>query len=389
MDNKNPVLITTPASLRPYLANELAGLGFNSFETTQAGISLSADWNQIMLLNLSLRTAHHVLIKIKDFKCLDPNALYNNLIEIKWEDLIDENGYLSVYSNVSTPSIRDSRFANVKCKDAIVDRIFNAKGKRPDSGPEKTRTMIYLYWKDDYACIYLDSSGESLSKRNYRKNPLSAPMQETLAAGLIFASNWNPQAEHFVNPMCGSATLAIEAAMIALNIPSQIKRENFAFMHLKTFNPKAWREISMSAMAKTKKSISVKIIASDINPQAIIGSRQNASLAEVQEFIEFSVCDYSQTPIPQGGGVVMFNPEYGVRLGEVPELENVYQGIGDFLKQKCQGWRGYVFSGNRELLKKIRLKTSRKLEFNNANIECRLNEYLLYEGSKRPPNDKK
>jgi len=273
----------------------------------------------------------------------------------------------------------------VKCKDAIVDRIKEKCGQRPDSGPDQDKTVVNLYWKDGVCSLYLDTSGEPLSRRGYRKIPMGAPMQETLAAAVIIATGWKGNS-HFVNPMCGSGTLAIEAALAALNRPPGLLRDNFGFMHLKGFKEAFWNDLRTRARKEAKKSLECRIIATDIKREAVEAARKNAATAGVEHLIEFSSCDYSETTIPEGEGIVILNPEYGERMGKIQELEGVYRGIGDFFKQKCKGLKGYLFTGNLDLAKKIGLRAKRRIPFFNGGIECRLLEYELYEGSRKHKN---
>jgi putative N6-adenine-specific DNA methylase len=323
-----------------------------------------------------------VLFVLKEFTARDADALYREVARIAWEELIPADGYLCVTSSVETPSIRDARFASLRCKDAIVDRIKERRGRRPDSGPEREGSVVHLFWKDDRCVVYLDASGESLSRRGYRKIPLAAPMQETLAAAVVTATGWQGKGS-FVNPMCGSGTLAIEAALIALDRAPGLLRGNFGFMHLVGFDEVLWRGLREQARMRSKKDFGGRIIATDINPDAVEAARKNAATAGVEHLIEFGVCDYAATPVPDDGGVVVMNPEYGERMGNAAELEPVYKGIGDFLKQKCGGYTGYVFTGSPALAKKVSLKPKRSIPFWNSGIECRLLEYDLYEGSRK------
>jgi putative N6-adenine-specific DNA methylase len=294
-----------------------------------------------------------------------------------------------VTSSVNNPTIKDSRFANLKCKDAIVDRMKEETGIRPDSGPERDKLVIHLYWRRDICDIFFDTSGEPLSKRAYRMIPLKAPMQETLAAAVILASGWTGSG-NFINPMCGSGTLAIEAALIGLGRAPGLLRSNFGFMHLKGFNEPSWKTLRRKIRAEAKDRLNGRIIATDMSQQAVEAAKKNAATAGVDRLIEFGICDFSETPVPSGGGVVTLNPEYGERMGEVEELKATYKRIGDFFKNKCQGYKGYLFTGNPDLAKKVGLRTRRRLSFFNGPIECRLLEFDLYEGSRRsqPPNSK-
>ncbi len=391
---KSMILITCAKGIPPYLREELLAMEFPVLDETIAGIATEGTIDDTLRLNLMLRTAHRVLFLIREFAAPDADALYRAVSEIAWEEYISPDGYVCVTSSVDNPTIRDSRFANVKCKDAIVDRIKQKCGQRPDSGPDQDRTVVNLYWKDDRCSLYIDTSGEPLSRRGYRKIPLTAPMQETLAAAVVQATGWTSvqasgqnSSGHFINPMCGSGTLAIEAALIGLNRAPGLLRDNFGFMHIRGFNGSLWDDLRLQAKKAAKKALDCRIIATDIRIEAVEAAKKNAATAGVGHLVEFDVCDYSETPIPDGGsggrGTVMLNPEYGERMGKIKELESVYKGIGDFFKQKCRGYTGYLFTGNLDLAKKVGLRAKRRVPFFNGGIECRLLEYELYEGSRK------
>jgi putative N6-adenine-specific DNA methylase len=268
-------------------------------------------------------------------------------------------------------------------KDAIVDRIKDKKGLRPNSGPEYNKTVVNLYWQEDKAEIFLDTSGETLSKHGYRKIPGKAPMLEALATSTIMATKWDRKSP-FINPMCGSGTLAIEAALLATDKYPGLFRMNYGFMHIIGYDEQVFFVERRKLKDKSKKDISFKIVASDISEDAVDVSKRNAKTAGVDHLIEFHVCDFAETPVPEGeAGVVFFNPEYGERLGVHSKLEATYKRMGDFMKQSCKGYSGYIFTGNPDLAKKIGLKASRRMEFYNGKLDCRLLEYDLYDGSKR------
>jgi putative N6-adenine-specific DNA methylase len=186
--------------------------------------------------------------------------------------------------------------------------------------------------------------------------------------------------------MCGSGTLAIEAALIGLKRPPGFTRGNFGFMHLKGFTRALWDDMRRQAARGAARSLSGRIIATDVSREAVEAARENAAAAGVENFIEFGVCDYRETPVPGGGGVVMLNPEYGERMGRTSELEEVYKGIGDFFKARCQGYTGYLFTGSPDLAKKVGLRAKSKTQFYNGGIECRLSKYELYEGTRKRKN---
>ena len=379
---RRKIIITCHKWLAPSLEKQVIELGFEPKRVFQTGVELIGTVQDCIKLNLNLRCASQVMYSLKSFQCEDPDQLYDNLLSVEWERFIPPNGYFSVTSNVFHPTISTNLFANLRVKDAIVDRMRDTVRRRPNTGSELLGAVIYLFWKNDEAEIFIDTSGETLAKHGYRKLPGQAPMLEALAAATILSSQWN-RTSPFINPMCGSGTVAIEAALIATNRVPGLLRNNYAFMHILGYEADMYN----SERAKLDEQIirvpELKIIASDMSERAIDIARINAAAAGVEDLIDFEVCDFEETTVPEGEGVVMFNPEYGDRLGDEIELNATYARIGDFLKQQCKGKVGYVFTGNLDLAKAIRLKTKRRIEFFNATIDCRLLEYELYDGSRR------
>jgi 23S rRNA G2445 N2-methylase RlmL len=386
---KSKIVITCAKGVSPFLRREILSFGFPVLSEGKAEVETEGTMEDTLKLNLLIRTGQRVLFLLDSFNAKTPDDLYKRISRVNWEDFISEDSYFSVTSSVHNPTIKDSRFANVKCKDAVVDRIKEKRGRRPDTGPERDRVVIHLYWRNNLCQVFLDTSGEPLSRRGYRMIPLKAPMQETLAAAVILATGWRENG-NFINPMCGSGTLAIEAALIALSRAPGLLRDNYGFMHMKGFDDSSWKVLRRKIRAEARDRLNGRIIATDISQQAVEAGKKNAMTAGVGRFIEFGVCDFSETPVPDGGGVVVLNPEYGERLGEIEKLKETYKGIGDFFKKKCNGYTGYVFTGNLDLAKKVGLRTKRKIPFFNGPIECRLLEYALYEGSmkKQIPSSK-
>ena len=381
-NNPSKVIITCNNRLAPYLQNEVKELEFPIKRVFSTGVELEVSLNDCIRLNLNLRCASQILYSIKSFEAKNADDVYREVATIPWEDLIDFNGYVSINSNVNNETITTPLFANLKVKDAIADRIKARKGLRPNSGPDLSTTVIHLYWQENQAEIYIDTSGETLAKHGYRKHPGKAPMLEALASGVVYATAWDMKSP-FVNPMCGSGTLAIEAALIATNRRPGLFRMNYGFMHILGYDEEVFFEERRSLKAKIIKNTDLKIIATDISQEAVDISIKNAQTAGVDKLIEFKTCDFRETDIPQGNGVIVFNPEYGERLGVHSKLELTYKDIGDFLKQSCRGYLGYIFTGNPELAKKIGLRASKKVEFYNGRLDCRLMEYELYEGTRR------
>ena len=371
---KSNIVITVPEGLCPYLKIETEALGFKTKHVTSRSLSTEGTPLDAMNLNLRVRTGHHVLFQIAEFRCRDANDLYKELSKMPWETVIPSNEYLTITGSVRNPTITDTRFANQRAKDAIVDKIMARKGRRPDSGPDRTGAVVSLFWRDERCTVYLDTSGETLSKRGYRHIPLGAPMQETLAAGVVMASGYTLD-KNFVNPMCGSGTLAIEAALAASGRVPGLTRQNFGFFHLLGFDLRAWEDMKKAAKIDVKKTLPSKIIATDENEKAIDAARKNAMTAGVEQLINFEACDYAATPVPPAPGAVILNPGYGMRMGEETELVETYRGIGAWLKRGCKGYRAGVFTANTGLAGQIGLKADRKIPFVNGKIECRLYLY--------------
>lgn len=380
-NKQSRVVITCNKRLAPILEAEVKELGFTPERVFATGVELKASLNDCITLNLNLRSASQVHYSLRQFRVRNPDDLYREVTRFQWENVIDREGYFSVTSHVDHFTVNNPLFVNVKIKDAIVDRFRKETGVRPDSGPELDNVVMHVYWKDENAELFIDTSGETLAKHGYRKIPGKAPMLEALAASTILASKWDTKSP-FVNPMCGSGTLAIEAALMATGRRPGLFRENYSFMHVIGYEPSKYNEVLDKIKANIIQ-VDIPIIATDISEDAIEISRVNARMAGVDNMIKFAVCDFEQTELPPAPGVVFFNPEYGERLGESSELEATYERVGDFLKKKCKGYLGYIFTGNLDLAKKIGLKASRRIEFYSAKLDCRLLEYELYEGSKR------
>ena len=381
-NQKGKVFITCKDRSVMYLEQEVRELGFVPKEVTRTGIELIASMEDCMDLNLHLRTASHVLYEIKSFYLRGAEDIYRRFKAIPWEEYLDVDGYFSVNSVVENESVTTPLIVNVKVKDAIVDRFRELKGRRPDSGSDFIGMVFQVFWKETQASVYINTSGETLAKHGYRKIPGKAPMMEALAAATIYATEWNTRVP-FINPMCGSGTLAIEAALMASKRFPGLYRTEYAFQHILGYDPEAFLAKKKKLESKVIHDPGVVIVASDISLQAISFAQENAAYAGVEHMIDFQVCDFAETEIPERPrGVIMFNPEYGERLGENDELEVTYKRMGDFMKQKCAGYRGYIFTGNLELAKKVGLKASRRIEFWNGTIDCRLLKYEMYEGKR-------
>lgn len=376
---KRTLSITCPLGLAPYLTEEVRTLGFEPQNERETGLEISASLNDSVLLNYSLRTAHRIHCLIDQSNIASAKDLRTWIKRLPWEEWIPHDGYFSVTSRVDHPEIRNDQFANLVVKDAVADRIRFKKNVRPDSGSDLKKTVLFLFWNRETARIFVDTSGESLSRRNYRTQSTQAPMQESLAAALVMASGWKP-GQHFINPMAGSGTLAIEAVLQGLNRAPASLRNNFGFMHLVGYDLENYQQVREKAKKSSLKELDGKIIATDMDPAAIVAAKKNATTAGVDHLIHFERCELHETPVPEGDGIVLLNPPYGLRLDDT-DLRPLYGSIGDFLKQKCAGKTGYVFTGNLKLAKKIGLRAASRQTFHNSTVECRLLRYDIYSGS--------
>ena len=379
----NLMIVTTAKGMASLLSIELTSLGCNVSGATETGVSIWGDMYQAMRLNLQLRTAHRILWRLGEGIARHPDDLLKSLVRLPWEQWIPPRGYVCVTASGQSATGDDPRFVALKTKDAIMDRMSGIHGSRPDSGPERNRTVIHIHWESRHYTVYLDTAGESLSHRGYRQQPHKAPMRETLAAACLIGAEWKPGTA-LVNPMCGGGTLAIEAALMASHTPPGFLRTSFGFMHAVGYDDSAWKSIrAEESRSRLIRPNAVKMIATDHDAQAIAAAKANAERAGVSAWIEFVVCDYTRTPVPAPPGLVIFNPEYGERLGKNDDLSAMYKGIGDFMKQQAQGYTGAVFTGNAEMIKAIGLKPRIRVPLYNGPIYCRLLVFDLFDGTKR------
>lgn len=386
-DQQVDIVITCEKGAQPMLAGELRDLGLEPLPLTDRAVSVAGTFRDAMRLNLHLRSAQRVLFTLTSFVSSDADALYKSALQEPWEELLFEDGYFSITADVEAPDIRDPRFAVLKLKDAIADRILSQCGRRPDSGPERGRAVLHLHWTENRASVYLDTSGEPLHRRGYRTEGGEAPLRETLAAAIVLATEWRGGGA-FVNPMCGSGTLAIEAALIAMRKAPGLLRRHYGFQHVRGYRESEWKELVRQAEADIRSPpASCRIIATDIDPRAVEIARANADRAGVADRIEFGVCDIAGTEVPPPPGVLVVNPPYGRRLGTDRSIEELYRRIGDFFKRRGAGYRGYVFTANLTAAKRIGLRSRRRLILYNANLEGRLIEFDLYSGSRKNRKD--
>lgn len=380
-EEKSTLTITCLNRLEPYVSKEILAMNFDIIDRFATGVRIKGTMRDCIRLNLQLTCASSVLYSLEKKQIAHPDELYEWTKSLPWEKILQKDVTFSITSNVMHPTINNNLFANLRVKDGVNDRLRETVGYRYDTHSDLSQAVIHLYWNENGAELFIDTSGKSLGRHGYRKFPGKAPMLESLAAATIAATHWDEHAP-FINPMCGAGTLAIEAAMKATKTKPGMFRYNYSFMYIQGYRKMDYR-VERAVITKMRNpNVAPIIIASDLDWKVIKIARQNAEAAHVDHLIEFRQEDFRKTPVPKlkdsEKGVLFFNPEYGERLGEINQLERVYKGLGDYMKQQGKGYKGYIFTGNMDLAKHIGLRADRRMEFYNGKLDCRLLEYSLY-----------
>lgn len=374
---KNSYTATTLAGLEEVLARELTEIGADEVQMGRRSVYFSGDLKMLYKANYCLRTALRILLPVDSYKIFSADDLYQRGKNFKWEELFGCDQTFAIQSTVFSDLFNNSMFASLKLKDAIVDRFRYKFGERPSVDSKNPDILINLHISNNYCTISLDSTGESLHKRGYRVGQNEAPMSEVLAAGLLQLSDWDRNSE-LIDPMCGSGTIAIEAAMLANGIyPGRI-RKNFAFRNWRNFNPEWFKQLEQEVEPAGINP--VKISASDISRRNIDIAYKNAEAAGVLSFIDFKITDFKALEPTSEKPFLLFNPPYGERMS--PNDANFYTMIGDRLKQFYANASVWIIS-TPQCLKSIGLRPSRKIPILNGSLECSFRKYELYQGSKK------
>jgi len=365
------------AGLEEVLAQELIELGADEVQIGRRSVYFSGDLKLLYKTNYCLRTALRILVPIDTYKIHSADDLYQRAKNFKWEDLFGCEQTFAIQSTVFTDLFNNSMFASLKLKDAIVDRFRYKTGSRPSVNSKNPDILINLHISNEICTISLDSSGESLHKRGFRLEQNEAPISEVLAAGLLRLSGWDRQSE-LIDPMCGSGTIAIEAAMLANGIYPGSIRKNFAFRNWRSFDPELFKQVELEAQPEEQKP--VKISGSDILRRNIDIACKNAETAGVLSLIDFKVSDFRVLEPANEKPFLLFNPPYGERL--TPDDTNFYAMIGERLKHHYTNATVWIIS-TPLCLKSIGLRPSRKISILNGSLECSFRKYELYSGSKK------
>lgn len=363
------------------LARELRNLGAQNVREGVRHVKFKGDIGFMYKANLALRTAIRVLVPIHTFTLNSEDDLYRNLSKFTWEDYLDPESTLAIHASVHSPIFSNSHYVSLKSKDAIVDYFRQKYHKRPSIDLKHPDVQFDVHIQNNLCTISLDSSGESLHKRGYRSDTNIAPINEVLAAGLVLLTGYDGT-QHFIDPMCGSGTILIEAAMIANNIPANINRPEFGFEKWKNYDEALFKVIHDSLLKKIRNA-DKSITGFDKAPSAVRKAQNNVLNASLEEFIKIERKNFFQEKSPvEGNVIVLFNPPYGERLEvDVPVF---YGKIGDTLKQEYTDTSAWLITSDFEQgLKNVGLRTSRKIKVFNGKLECRFVKYEMYSGSRK------
>ena len=374
------LIAKTMAELEDVLAEELIALGANNVEIGTRMVSFTGDKALMYKANLHCRTALRILKPIYNFKAETADEVYEALKQLDWEEYLSLDNTFSIDAVVYSHIFNHSKFVAYRVKDAIVDWFTEKYNKRPSVSVTNPDIVFNIHVAHNKCTLSLDSSGESLHKRGYRVAQTEAPLSEVLAAGMILKSGWRGEST-LVDPMCGSGTILIEAAMIALGIPPGIHRQHFAFEKWKDFDQELFSQIYNDDSGA--KELKHRIIGSDISPAAISIAERNIRSAGLKNHIELSIKPLQQyTGAPAAEGVVITNPPYGERI-KVDELDELYRMIGERLKHAFTGYRAYILSYRKESFDAIGLKHTRRFFLYNGALECEMREYEIFSGKRR------
>lgn len=368
---------TTAKGVEEVLAREMTGLGLGGVTVEKGGVRFTGDLSACYRANLWLRTASRILIPLAEFPCDSPQQLYDGVRAISWDRYLTPDTTLAVECVLRDSSLTHSGFVALKTKDAIVDTLRDRFGSRPSVNPKDPDLLVNVHLVRNRCIVSLDSSGTSLDRRGYRTEAGEAPLRETLAAALVLLTGWDGTVP-LVDPLCGSGTILIEAALLALNRAPGLVRERFGFQRWPTFEASRWRRLVDEARQAERTALAAPLVGSDRLEDVLAVARSNSRRAGVEHFITFDARDVRELAPPPPPGVILTNPPYGRRLGDEEQLKTFYRQIGDAFKQRGAGYAAWVFTGSLELAKEVGLKASRRIVLFNGPLECRLLRYDLY-----------
>ena len=368
----------TFAGLEGVLAKELIDLGASNVEEQRRAVSFEGDKEMLYRANYCCRTALRILKPIYEFDVVNRDTLYEEASKVDWTKYLTLGKTFALDSVVTSDLFANSMYVSLRVKDAIVDQFRKKYKKRPSVDPENADIKVHVHLMGNKCSLSLDSSGEALYRRGYRVGQNDAPLSEVLAAGMILLSGWD-QKSAFVDPMCGSGTLLIEAAMIAYGIPPGVYRQSFGFENWPDFDPEAFEKVYDDDYDK---EFDYPILGSDVHQGTLKIAEKNIRNANLFKYIHLKHKDIRELKCLVDGGIIITNPPYGERM-KPNSIENLYRSIGDTLKTEFAGYDAWILSSSKEGFKSVGLRTSQKIKLFNGPLECNFNHYELYEGSKK------
>jgi putative N6-adenine-specific DNA methylase len=373
----NQYFATVARGLEPIAAQELERLGALEVRPDFTGVHFVGDSALLYRVNLWARTIFRVLVTLREFPCPDADRLYEEVQNIDWEQYLQPHNTLAVNATGGNDKLNHTHFTALQVKNAIVDQQRNQFGQRSSVDPQNPDVLINAHIHQDRCILSLDSSGTSLHRRGYRPAVGVAPLKETLAAALLDMAEWEPSLP-FLDPLCGSGTLPLEASLKALNIAPGLFRMQFAFERWPDFDEALWEQLLKEAENSEISELKAPIVGSDRDSDILNQARINAQQCGLADQVKFTQTELSQVEAPADSGVIICNPPYGERLGDAKELGDFYKLLGDVFKQRFKGWTAFVLTGNKELAKRVGLKASRRIPVYNGAIACTLLKYELY-----------
>lgn len=377
----NQYFATCPRGLEALLHEELQAVGAKDIRPTEGGVSFAGELSVCYSANLHSRIATRILMQVGRGNYATEDDLYQAAYKLNWPNWFDvKHDFMVKVTGVKCP-LKSLEFATLRIKDAVCDKFRQVVGSRPYIDTKTPAVRIHAYLTADSYQFYVDTSGDALYQRGNRKASIEAPLRENLAAGILQLSGWKP-GQPLLDPMCGSGTFLLEAAMMALNIAPGLKRD-FGFEKLKNFESNTWRKIKNTALKQVQPVSFQKLYGSDSDLRAVRVAKQNLSEADLLEAVQLSQTNITDVIPPAESGILIANPPYGVRIGEDEELALLYPKIGEALKRKFAGWNTYFLTNDMRLPKLMRLTPSKRTPLFNGPLECRLFEIKMVAGSNR------
>lgn len=376
---------TCPRGLEHVLAAELAELSATDTQPTDGGVSFRGAYTLCYRINLESRIASRVLWRIGHCRYQTENDIYAAARKLRWMQWFGADQTLRVNTAAVKSPLQSLDFVTLRIKDAVCDVLRETEGRRPSVDTHQPDVRIHAFLTRDEAVFYLDTSGEALFKRGWRTATGEAPLRENLAAGILRLAGWTPD-QPLLDPMCGSGTFLIEAALMAMRRAPGLNRA-FGFEKLRNFDRSAWAALRQRAADNENKLIKSNTYGYDRSGDAIAQARRNVAALGLEDQITLKQCSFEDSKPPTPTGVLITNPPYGVRLEELDDLAAWYPQLGDILKQRYSGWTAYILTADLRLAKLMRLKASRRTPLFNGALECRLFKYELVAGSMRPKKE--